>query len=176
MFAGEIVRRGGSSADDGKALRLLAAGCACLAAGLALSFVVPINKALWSPSFTLVAGGISFIAFASFYWVVDVRKCRRWTPFFTVIGMNSITIYMAQSVIGFWHARDFLFGGLASLFPGDWKNVALKLSVDSPVAGDFSLELTVGDRRYPPRKVALARGANAVAAPFRDIRITGLYA
>lgn len=127
MFAGEIVRRGGSAADVVKALGLASVGCACIAGGIALSFVFPINKALWSPSFTLVAGGISFLAFAAFYWIVDVLGWRRWTFFFTVIGMNSITIYMAQRVIGFRVARDFLFGGLASLFPEAWGAVVLQL-------------------------------------------------
>ena len=127
MFAGEIVRRGGSAATVDKALGLAGTGCACLAGGIALSFVFPVNKALWSPSFTLVAGGISFLAFAAFYWIVDVLGWRRWTFFFTVIGMNSITIYMAQRVIGFRVARDFLFGGLSSLFPESWGAVVLQL-------------------------------------------------
>ena len=126
MFAGEIVRRGGSAATGAKALWLLVAGCSCLAAGLALSLAFPINKALWSPSFTLVAGGISFAAFAAFYWIVDVLELRKWAVFFSVIGMNSITIYMAQRVIGFRQARDFLFGGLASLFPGEWQAAVLQ--------------------------------------------------
>lgn len=127
MFAGEIVRRGGSVATVDKALALAGTGCACLAGGIALSLVFPVNKALWSPSFTLVAGGISFLAFAAFYWIVDVLRWRRWTFFFTVIGMNSITIYMAQRVIGFRVARDFLFGGLSSLFPESWGAVVLQL-------------------------------------------------
>ena len=127
MFAGEIVRRGGAAATSGKALSLLACGAACLASGIALSFVFPINKALWSPSFTLVVGGISFALFAAFYWIVDVRNCRGWTFFFTVIGMNSITIYMAQRIIGFRTARDFLFSGLASLFPEAWGAVVLQV-------------------------------------------------
>ena len=127
MFAGEVVRRGGSAATSRKALDLLSCGVVSLVLGFVLSFVFPINKALWSPSFTLVAGGISFVAFALFYWVVDVLNFRRWTFFFTVIGMNSITIYMAQRVIGFKVARDFLFGGLASLFPDAWSPVVLQL-------------------------------------------------
>ena len=127
MFAGEIVRRGGMAATLRKAFLLVGCGAACILLGLALSFVFPINKALWSPSFTLVAGGISFVLFALFYWVVDVRGCRKWTFFFAVIGMNSITIYMAQRVIGFRGARDFLFGGLASLFPEAWGAVVLQI-------------------------------------------------
>ena len=98
-----------------------------MALGFAMSLVFPMNKALWSPSFTLVTGGISFLAFAAFYWIVDVLGWRRWTFFFTVIGMNSITIYMAQRVIGFRVARDFLFGGLSSLFLESWGAVVLQL-------------------------------------------------
>ena len=127
MFAGEVVRRGGSAATSRKALDLFSCGVASLVLGFALSFVFPINKALWSPSFTLVAGGISFLLFSLFYWVVDVLNFRKWTFFFTVIGLNSITIYMAQSVIGFRVARDFLFGGLASLFPEVWSPVVLQI-------------------------------------------------
>ena len=127
MFAGEIVRRGGTAATGRKSLELLAAGVLCLVAGAALACVFPINKALWSPSFTLVAGGLSFALFALFHWIVDVRGWKKGTFFFTVIGLNSITIYMAQRVIGFRVARDFLFGGLASLLPEAWGAVVLQV-------------------------------------------------
>lgn len=120
MFAGETVRRGGTGASPRKALALLLCGAGCLAAGLALSLLFPVNKKLWSPSFVLAAGGISFALFSLFYWIIDVRGWRKWAFFFTVIGMNSITIYMAQRVIGFHVAAAFLFGGLASLVPEAW--------------------------------------------------------
>ena len=41
--------------------------------------------------------------------------------------MNSITIFMAQRIIGFHVARDFLFGGLASLAPDAWRKVVLQI-------------------------------------------------
>lgn len=126
LFAGEIVRRGGTAATGRKALELLTAGVLCLVAGAAFACVFPVNKALWSPSFTLLAGGVSFALFALFYWIVDVRGWRKWTFFFTVIGMNAITIYLAQRVIGFGTARDFLFKGLASLVPAAWGAVVLQ--------------------------------------------------
>ena len=127
MFAGDIVRCGGTAATGRKAIWLLAAGVVCCVAGFALSLLFPINKKLWSPSFVLAVGGISFALFALFYWIVDVLGWRKWAFFFTVIGMNSITIYMAQRVIGFRVARDFLFGGIASLVPDSWGAVVLEL-------------------------------------------------
>lgn len=101
MFAGELVRRGDGVATRGKALGLAGAGLLSLALGAALSLVVPINKALWSPSFALVAGGVSFLVFAAFYWLVDVKGWARGCFFFRVIGLNSITIYLAQQLVRF---------------------------------------------------------------------------
>ena len=63
--------------------------------------------------------------FALFYWVVDVMGWRRWTPFFTVIGMNSITIYMLQRFVDYKRISRFFLGGVA-----EWL---------SPAAGDFLL-------------------------------------
>ena len=37
--------------------------------------------------------------------------------FFTVIGMNSITIYLAQRFIRFSYTSEAIFGGLAKLMP-----------------------------------------------------------
>jgi len=127
MFAGEIVRKGGTSATDAKALRLLFCGIGCAALGFALSPVCPINKALWSPSFTLVVGGWSFAVFALFYWIIDVKVFDRWAFFFTVIGMNSITIYLGQAIVNFTAIDHFFLKGLAGLLPALWGRMLLEV-------------------------------------------------
>ncbi|MCQ2388183.1 MAG: DUF5009 domain-containing protein [Kiritimatiellae bacterium] len=127
MFAGDLVRRGDGAATNRKTGQLFLYALVCALAGWALSFVFPVNKALWSPSFALVVGGISCAAFATFYWLVDVKGWTKWSFFFRVIGMNSITIYLAQTVIGFGHARDFLFKGLAGCFPASVGAVVMQL-------------------------------------------------
>ena len=120
MFAGEIVRRGGVQATGRKALQLLGCSVICLVTGLALSIYYPIVKNLWSPSFVLVVGSYSFAMFALFYWIIDVKGFRKWSFFFMVIGMNSITIYLAQQFLGFGAARDFVLGGAIKLLPDLW--------------------------------------------------------
>jgi len=127
MFAGDIVRRGGPEATGRKALSLLGAAAICLSAGLSLSLFYPIVKKLWSPSFVLVVGAYSFALFALFYWIVDVLQCRRWAYFFTVIGVNSITIYIAQLFIDFRLVSKILLGGFAALLPSGWERLALSL-------------------------------------------------
>ena len=127
MFAGEIVRAGGVAATGRKALKLLVSAVVCLVSGLALSFYYPVIKNLWSPSFVLVVGGYSFAMFALFYWIIDVKGWTKWCFFFQVIGMNSITIYMAQRFVGFDAASRFFLGGLAGLLPDLWGQLVLKL-------------------------------------------------
>ena len=127
MFAGDIVRQGGTEASGRKALKLLISSVVCLVAGLLLSLFYPIIKNLWSPSFVLVVGAYSFAMFALFYWLVDVKGFRRWCFFFQVIGMNSITIYLAQRFVGFATASNFFLGGTAALLPAAWGAVLLKV-------------------------------------------------
>ena len=57
------------------------------------------------------------LLFALFYYIVDVKGIRGWTPFFTVIGMNSITIYLAQEFVNFTFTANAIFGGLIGLTP-----------------------------------------------------------
>ena len=127
MFAGEIVRRGGTKATGRKTVNLLVCAAACLMSGLALSMFYPIVKNLWSPSFVLVVGSYSFAMFALFYWIVDVKGFSRWSFFFRVIGMNSITIYMAQQFVGFSSTSKFFLGGVAGLLPDLWGRLVLEL-------------------------------------------------
>ena len=90
---------------------------ALLAVGLAFSGVLPVNKKLWSSTFVCVVGAYSLGMFALFYYLIDVRGWRRWPLFFRVVGLNSITIYLAQRIVGFGRISDFFLGGIASKCP-----------------------------------------------------------
>jgi len=94
-----------------KAARLLLTGIAAIAIGLLIHLVIPINKKLETPSFTFVTCGISAAFLAVFYWVIDVRGYRKWAFFFVVVGMNSITIYIASYLFKFGEVANVLVGG-----------------------------------------------------------------
>ena len=127
IFTGEFVRLPEEKiSGKKKTLYMLGAALGLLAIGLLWSLNFPINKNLWTSSFVLVVGAYSVGMFALFYYIIDVRKWQKWTTFFTVIGMNSITIYMAQRIINFGNANRFLFEGLAGLLPEQWGVVVMK--------------------------------------------------
>jgi predicted acyltransferase len=115
-----------------KLLGLALAGVACLSVGWLWSLVFPIVKNLWSSSFVLVAGGWSLLLLAFFYWVIDVLGYRKWAFFFTVIGANSITIYLARHFFDF-KAVGLIFTHGFINYLGAWKPFAIELG--SVVAG-----------------------------------------
>ena len=124
MFTGQFIRLSGDKiSENRKTLYMVAAACALLIIGLLWNLVFPINKKLWSSSFVCVVAAYSLFMFALFYYIIDVKGYRRWTLFFRVIGMNSITIYLAQQIIGFRQISRFFIGGLAGKFPEIWANL-----------------------------------------------------
>lgn len=103
-----------------KALYIMLAGVAFVIVGQLWGMLMPINKKLWSSSFVCYVGGLSMLHLALFYYVIDVLNFRKWAFFFTIIGLNSITIYMAQRIIGFKTAADFTGKYIVSLLPEEY--------------------------------------------------------
>lgn len=124
MLTGHFVMRQPQGAKPERTvLKMAVAALGLLAAGWLWNFVFPINKNLWTSSFVCFVGGLSLLLFLLFYMVIDVWKFEKWSLFFVVIGMNSITIYLAPKVIDFGKAAQFFFGSLIGLFPKEWSGV-----------------------------------------------------
>lgn len=116
IFTGDFVR---SSAMNGyrKAGTMFAVSAVLLIVGYLWDMVFPLNKNLWTSSFVCCAGGWSLALFALFYLVIDVLEWRGWSFFFRIIGLNSITIYLAQAFLDFYKPVGSLFGGFIGLLP-----------------------------------------------------------
>ena len=122
MEAGEAIRNGKGART---CLWLAAAGAGLIALAWAWHYVFPINKNLWTSSFVCLTGGISLLLFSLFHYCIDLRGWCKGTLFFSVIGLNSITIYLAQQFIDFRFTARAIFGGAAGCLPEAWQGVAL---------------------------------------------------
>lgn len=95
-----------------KAGYLVLAGAFLILSGEVWGLSFPINKHLWSSSFILLTCGISLILLSLFYLVIDVSGFRKWSFPFIVIGLNSVTIYMASNLIDFSYTANLLLNGI----------------------------------------------------------------
>ncbi len=130
VLAGHIVALRRSIGD--RCVRLAALGAALAAAGLVCNIWLPINKKLWTDSFTLWMAGLDFLMFAALLWVVDGRGWQRWTKPFSVLGMNAIVIYMASEfldeALSWAHWRDSIYSRVFAPLAGPY-NASLLYAV-----------------------------------------------
>ena len=112
--------------DRRKVLYLLSFGVLGVALGWLWGLQFPVIKKIWSSSFVLVAGGYSAILLGVFYQIVDVWKWQTWCRPFVWVGMNPLTIYLVDDILGG-------FNGLAPRLAGG--NV--KAVFDTHVAQGF---------------------------------------
>ncbi|MCE5231162.1 DUF5009 domain-containing protein [bacterium] len=94
LFAGEALRS--QRTPMGKVAWFAAAGAIGVLLGLCLdkTGICPSVKRIWTPSWTLLSGGICFLMLSGFYLVIDIWNRRAWAFPLVVVGMNSIAAYM----------------------------------------------------------------------------------
>ena len=100
LMAGQLLLSNKSSKVKFKCL--VGFGSLAIVIGLVLdrTNITPMLKWISTSSFVLVTGGITLIVLAICYEWIDVRKNQRHLKFFTIVGMNSIFIYLFFIFIG----------------------------------------------------------------------------
>ncbi|MEO6288790.1 MAG: DUF5009 domain-containing protein, partial [Ginsengibacter sp.] len=67
---------------------------------LDIASVTPIIKKIATTSFTLASLGWVVLAYAFIYWWIDIRDHKKYLAFFTIVGMNSLFIYLFFEIVG----------------------------------------------------------------------------
>lgn len=105
-----------------KTVKVLTFGTLLVITGFCISFFLPFNKRIWSPSFALVtSGACALITGVVMKWV-DMDKCKgKLTDFFTVFGSNALLLYISSEcmAIFFWKIgiNDWLYNCLYTIIP-----------------------------------------------------------
>ena len=68
--------------------------------GLDIAGITPVIKRIATTSFVLASLGWCLLALALCYWWIDVCNHRNHLKFFTIVGMNSIFIYLFFEIVG----------------------------------------------------------------------------
>lgn len=110
-----------------KVMLLLTSGLICLLAGYLSGIWFPIIKAIWTSSYVLVACGYGMILLGIFYQLIEIWKFQFWAKPFIWIGMNSITIYIAASLLNFRKLSLRFVGGEVKDFLGNYSEMIISL-------------------------------------------------
>ena len=83
----------------GVSARLFCISAGSLLLGLALSPIIPMNKALWSVSYVFYAAGWAMFVLALLMYLIDVKGVEK--PFFPfkALGMNALALFVLSGLI-----------------------------------------------------------------------------
>ncbi len=74
-------------------------GIVCVALAFLLRNWFIISKIMGSPSWAMLCNGISILVFALLFYLLDVKKMRKWSALFLPAGQNSLTTYLAPDIL-----------------------------------------------------------------------------
>ncbi len=74
--------------------------CLLIGYGLDIAGITPIIKRIATSSFTIASLGYCLWFLALSYWWIDIKDHRKYLKFFTIVGMNSIFIYLFFEIVG----------------------------------------------------------------------------
>jgi predicted acyltransferase len=93
---------------------LFIGGIAMMVTGFCWDMIFPINKKIWTSSFTIYTSGLATITIATMIYMIEVRKVKGGlTRFFDVFGKNALFVFALSA---------FLPKGLSLIRLGDGAN------------------------------------------------------
>jgi len=98
-LAGKYLQRKGNSRAALRPLFII--GVIGIVLALIWSAIFPINKKLWTSSFSLLTIGIDLILLPLLVLITQTKsgEDKRWTGFFTIFGKNPLFIYMLAEML-----------------------------------------------------------------------------
>ncbi|PWT98752.1 MAG: DUF5009 domain-containing protein [Bacteroidetes bacterium] len=100
-IAGALVGKLFLSSSEKIRPMLIWAGLSLLVGfGLDWLHITPIIKRIATSSFTLASLGWCLLGLAFCYWWIDIKGHKKYLKFFTIVGMNSIFIYLFFEIVG----------------------------------------------------------------------------
>ena len=94
-----------------KIVGMVCAGVVLLIAGYIIDRWLPINKNIWTSTFSIFMAGVGLVSLAFFHWLIDIADLSRWAKPFIILGVNSITVYVLSQVFDttLWILNQLMF-------------------------------------------------------------------
>ncbi|MEW6060418.1 MAG: DUF5009 domain-containing protein [Bacteroidota bacterium] len=98
-ITGDYLRTSEHSKTE-KSAWMFVFGAGFLLLGAFLDMWMPINKSLWTVSYSIFMNGWALCIFSIFYFLIDAKGIKKWAYPFVVYGMNAIFIFVLSGVVG----------------------------------------------------------------------------
>lgn len=118
VLTGRLI--GEKRTDTDKVAEMFVWGFALLTLGWMWSAFFPINKSLWTSSYSVFMSGLAMCVLAACYWIIDIKGWKAWTGPFVVFGVNALALFVGSGMLG--RVLNMVPGGTAP----DGKLVSLK--------------------------------------------------
>ena len=82
--------------------------CLIVGYGLDVTHITPIIQRIATSSFTLASLGWCLLGLAFCYWWIDILDHRKYLKFWTILGMNSLFIYLFFEIVGSRWFNDYI--------------------------------------------------------------------
>ena len=126
-FVGMIWRTE-SAAPRRRLLKLAGMGAGLVLLAYLLHPFYPLNKSLWTGSFTLLTSGISLLLLLTFDLLLGQRPARLSLPLYW-LGQNAILIYLGTSLVMWSYSVKSLFGGWIAASPANLQPLLVALAL-----------------------------------------------
>ena len=112
-----------------KVIALFVIGTILVIGGYLLTYGLPLNKRIWSPSYVMVTCGLASLLQAFLMYVIDIQKKSGWTTFFHVFGVNALALYVSSELLaillGNIGVSEVVYNGIhAVIAPLKWASFA----------------------------------------------------
>lgn len=79
---------------------LFVAGVAMILTGFCWDMVFPINKKIWTSSYTVYTSGLAIITIATMIYMIEFKNAKGWlSKFFDVFGKNALFVFALSSFL-----------------------------------------------------------------------------
>ena len=120
FYCGKLIRQ--KETIEQKVIALFVVGTVLVIGGYLLSYGLPLNKRVWSPSFVMVTCGLASLLQAFLMVVIDIQKKSNWTTFFRVFGVNALALYVSSELLAIIlkniGVSEVVYNGIHAVIPG----------------------------------------------------------
>jgi predicted acyltransferase len=97
-FVGNYVMQKGKTYE--MLTKLFTTGCLLVFLGYCWDMVFPINKKIWTSSYTVYTSGLAILVLCVLMDIIEFRNWKgKWTKFFDVFGKNALFIYVLSGFV-----------------------------------------------------------------------------